>query len=157
MRISDWSSDVCSSDRMLLHLIAGVATLAPARTVVVTGAASAQVEAAVAPLGVATALQAEQLGTGHAVQQAQDALSGFGGDVLILYGDVPLVSPATMRAMLDRLHGEDAPATVVLGFRPVDPGAYGRVIAAGAGRIVKKVEVKDGPNEERRRVVWGKG
>src|SRR3546814_11859489 len=48
---------------MLLHLIAGVATLAPARTVVVTGAASAQVEAAVAPLGVATALQAEQLGT----------------------------------------------------------------------------------------------
>src|SRR3546814_14761838 len=73
---------------MLLHLIAGVATLAPARTVVVTGAASAQVEAAVAPLGVATALQAEQLGTGHAVPQAQDALSGFGGDVLLLYGEI---------------------------------------------------------------------
>src|SRR3546814_6957307 len=51
---------------MLLHLIAGVATHAPARPVVVTGAASAQVEAAVAPLGVADALQAAQLGNEHA-------------------------------------------------------------------------------------------
>ncbi|MCM8730287.1 bifunctional UDP-N-acetylglucosamine diphosphorylase/glucosamine-1-phosphate N-acetyltransferase GlmU [Hephaestia sp. GCM10023244] len=142
---------------MLLHLIASVGTLAPARTVVVTGAASAQVEAAVAPLGVATALQAEQLGTGHAVQQAQDALAGFEGDVLILYGDVPLVSSATMRAMLDRLHGDDEPATVVLGFRPVDPGAYGRVIADRDGRIAKMVEFKDASPEERAETLCNSG
>ncbi|MCP6390958.1 NTP transferase domain-containing protein, partial [Klebsiella pneumoniae] len=81
---------------------------------------------AVAPLGIATAHQAQQLGTGHAVAQAEAALEGFDGDVLILYGDVPLVSAATMQRMLDRLHGQDDPATVVLGFRPADPGAYGR-------------------------------
>src|SRR3546814_14361344 len=62
-----------------------------------------------------------------------------------------------MRAMLDRLHGDDAPATVVLGFRPVDPGAYGRVIADGAGRIVKMVEFKDASPEERAETLCNSG
>ncbi len=135
---------------MLLHLIDAAGTLPPARTVVVTGAGREQVEAAVAPLGVATALQAEQLGTGHAVAQAQDALAGFDGDVLILYGDVPLVRAETMRAMLDRLNAADAPAVVVLGFRPADPGAYGRLILAeGGDRLEKIVEYKDASEAER--------
>jgi bifunctional UDP-N-acetylglucosamine pyrophosphorylase/glucosamine-1-phosphate N-acetyltransferase len=134
---------------MLLHLIDSVARIGAARTVVVTGAGREQVERAVAPLGVATALQAEQLGTAHAVAQAESALAGFVADVLILYGDVPLVEAETMRRMLDRLHGDDAPATVVLGFRPVDPGAYGRVIADAGGRIDRMVEYKDASAEER--------
>lgn len=132
---------------MLLHLIDSVGALAPEHTIVVTGAAGEQVEAAVAPLGVATVAQHEQLGTGHAVRQAETALTGFEGDVLVLYGDVPLVSSATMRRMVDRLHAHDAPAAVVLGFRPVDPGAYGRVIADADGRIVKMVEFKDASAE----------
>ena len=127
---------------MLLHLIASVAELGAARTVVVTGAGREQVEAAVAPHGVAVAVQAEQLGTGHAVRQAEAALAAFAGDVLILYGDVPLVSAATMRRMIDALNGPDAPVAVVLGFRPAEPGAYGRVIATG-GRIERMVEYKD--------------
>ena len=142
---------------MLLHLIDSVAALGPAHTVVVTGAAGEQVEAAVAPLGVATVRQAEQLGTGHAVQQAEAALAGFEGDVLVLYGDVPLVSTETMRAMLDRLHRDDAPAAVVLGFRPPDPGAYGRVIADPDGRIVKMVEFKDASPEERAETLCNSG
>ncbi|MDY7525405.1 bifunctional UDP-N-acetylglucosamine diphosphorylase/glucosamine-1-phosphate N-acetyltransferase GlmU [Sphingomonas sp. 10B4] len=133
---------------MLLHLAASVAALDPARTVVVTGAGRDQVEAAVSPLGIATALQAEQLGTGHAVAQAEAALAGFDGDVLILYGDVPLVSTATMQAMLDRLNAEDAPVAVVLGFRPTDAGAYGRIIAED-GVIAKMVEFKDATPAER--------
>ena len=133
---------------MLLHLAASVAALDPARTVVVTGAGREQVEAAVSPLGIATALQAEQLGTGHAVAQAEAALAGFEGDVLILYGDVPLVSTATMQAMLDRLNAEDAPVAVVLGFRPTDAGAYGRIIAED-GVIAKMVEFKDATPAER--------
>ncbi|GHH09060.1 bifunctional protein GlmU [Sphingomonas glacialis] len=133
---------------MLLHLAASVAALDPARTVVVTGAGRDQVEAAVSPLGIATALQAEQLGTGHAVAQAEAALAGFDGDVLILYGDVPLVSSQTMRAMLDRLNAEDAPVAVVLGFRPTDAGAYGRIIAED-GVIAKMVEFKDATPAER--------
>ncbi|WP_342657517.1 bifunctional UDP-N-acetylglucosamine diphosphorylase/glucosamine-1-phosphate N-acetyltransferase GlmU [Sphingomonas sp. NY01] len=135
---------------MLLHLLDAAGTLSPERTVVVTGAGREQVEAAVAPLGVSTALQAEQLGTGHAVAQAEDALAGFDGDVLILYGDVPLVRAETMRAMLERLNAADAPAVVVLGFRPADPGAYGRLIVAeGGDRLEKIVEYKDASDAER--------
>jgi bifunctional UDP-N-acetylglucosamine pyrophosphorylase/glucosamine-1-phosphate N-acetyltransferase len=90
---------------MLLHLIDSAQALGPERVVVVAGARREQVEAAVTPLGVEVAVQAEQLGTGHAVQQAETALSGFAGDVLILYGDVPLVTADTMRRMIERLHG----------------------------------------------------
>ena len=133
---------------MLLHLIAAVGALRPERTVVVTGAGREQVEAAVSPLGVATALQAEQLGTGHAVAQAEAALAGFDGDVLILYGDVPLVSSDTMRAMIERLNAADAPVAVVLGFRPADAGAYGRIVATD-GVIEKMVEYKDASDAER--------
>ncbi len=142
---------------MLLHLIDAVAALEPARTVVVVGAGREQVEAAVHPHGAETAHQAEQLGTGHAVRMAEGALAGFEGDVLILYGDVPLVSTATMRRMLERLHGPDAPAAVVLGFRPPDPGAYGRVIADGQGHIVKMVEFKDASAEERAETLCNSG
>ncbi|WP_313535377.1 bifunctional UDP-N-acetylglucosamine diphosphorylase/glucosamine-1-phosphate N-acetyltransferase GlmU [Sphingomonas sp.] len=134
---------------MLLHLIDSVKALGAAREVVVVGAGREQVEAAVTPLGAETAHQAEQLGTGHAVLQAKDALAGFEGDVLILYGDVPLVTTATMRRMVERLHGDDAPAVVVLGFRPADPGAYGRLIVAGGDRLSKIVEYKDASAEER--------
>ena len=134
---------------MLLTLLASVAELAPARTVVVTGAGREQIEAALAGSGVAVAHQAEQLGTGHAVAQAKVALEGFAGDVLVLYGDVPLVTADTMRRMLDRLHTADDPATVVLGFRPDDTAAYGRVIATADGRIERMVEFKDASPEER--------
>lgn len=142
---------------MLLHLIDTVAALTPARTVVVVGARREQVEAATAPHGVIAAHQAEQLGTGHAVAQAQAALCGFDGDVLILYGDVPLVRAETMRRMVERLHGADVPATVVLGFRPTDPGAYGRVIADAKGRIARMVEYKDASPAERAETLCNSG
>lgn len=143
---------------MLLHLIDTVGALSPAKTVVVVGAGREQVEAAVSSSGVAIAHQAEQLGTGHAVAQAQAALGDFSGDVLILYGDVPLVGAATMGRMLERLHAADAPATVVLGFRPADPGAYGRVIVApGSDRIAKMVEYKDASDAERAETLCNSG
>ena len=134
---------------MLGHLIAAVDRLGATAKVVVTGAGREQVEAFVAPLGAVVTTQEPQLGTAHAVQQGERALAGFEGDVLILYGDVPLVRPATMQAMLDRLHGDDAPAAVVLGFRPADALAYGRIIASGDGTIAKMVEYKDASADER--------
>jgi len=134
---------------MLLHLLASVDTLSPAARIAVVGARREQVEKAVAGQGVEVVVQEPQLGTGHAVQQAEAALKGFDGDVLILYGDVPLVPPATMARMLDRLHAPDAPVAVVLGFRPDDALAYGRIIADGTGRIDKMVEFKDASIEER--------
>jgi len=134
---------------MLLHLLATVESLGVERKVVVVGAGRDQVEAAVAGHGVDIVVQAQQLGTGHAVAQAHDALSGFAGDVLILYGDVPLVRAETMRAMIERLNMGDAPRCVVLGFRPDDAAAYGRIIADGQGLIGKMVEYKDASPEER--------
>jgi bifunctional UDP-N-acetylglucosamine pyrophosphorylase/glucosamine-1-phosphate N-acetyltransferase len=132
---------------MLMHLMASAAELAPMRQVVVVGSGREQLEAALGQ-SATLAVQEPQHGTGHAVQQAQDALAGFPGDVLILYGDVPFVQPATMRAMLDRLHGADNPAVVVLGFQPDSPLQYGRVIAED-GRILKMVEHKDATEVER--------
>jgi bifunctional UDP-N-acetylglucosamine pyrophosphorylase/glucosamine-1-phosphate N-acetyltransferase len=134
---------------MLLHLLASVGELGPERQVVVVGAGRDQVEAAVAGTGAVIAVQDMQLGTGHAVRQAHDALAGFAGDVLILYGDVPLVQAETMRAMLDRLSRGDEPRAVVLGFRPDDAAAYGRIIADGQGVIEKMVEYKDASEAER--------
>ncbi|MEA1617823.1 bifunctional UDP-N-acetylglucosamine diphosphorylase/glucosamine-1-phosphate N-acetyltransferase GlmU [Erythrobacter sp. T5W1-R] len=133
---------------MLEHLMASVAELGPERTAVVVGAGREQIEKAVGNRAV-TCVQEPQLGTGHAVQQAEGALAGFVGDVLVLYGDVPFVKAATMRAMLERLHAADNPAAVVLGFEPADPLAYGRVIADDDGRIVKMVEYKDADEGER--------
>ena len=133
---------------MLGHLLGELETLQPAAQIVVVGSGREQVEKVVAPLGVAVAVQEPQLGTGHAVRQAETPLAGFVGDAIILYGDVPLVQAETMARMLDRLNAADAPAVVVLGFRPVDALAYGR-IAADGDTITKMVEYKDATPEER--------
>ena len=132
---------------MIEHLLAALGQLAPERTVVVVGEGREQLEASLA--GRATfVVQQPQLGTGHAVQQAEDALDGFEGDVLVLYGDVPLVRATTMRALVERLHDKDAPEAVVLGFEPDDPLQYGRVLATG-DRITWMVEHKDADEGQR--------
>ncbi|HEX8413833.1 MAG TPA: bifunctional UDP-N-acetylglucosamine diphosphorylase/glucosamine-1-phosphate N-acetyltransferase GlmU [Sphingomicrobium sp.] len=133
---------------MLLHLLDSVQSLAADRIVVVLGKGREQVQAALEGTGVHTAHQAEQKGTGHAVQQAEQVLGGFDGPVLILYGDTPFVDAATLRRMLDRLEGVDQPGVVVMGSCPADPMAYGRIIADG-DRILKMVEYKDATEEER--------
>jgi bifunctional UDP-N-acetylglucosamine pyrophosphorylase/glucosamine-1-phosphate N-acetyltransferase len=134
---------------MIEHLLESVEALGAARTVIVVGDRREQIEAALAGRGVDFAVQEPQLGTGHAVLQAKDALAGFEGDVLLLSGDVPFVRPRTMRAMLDALHGMAAPAAVVLGFRPPDAGAYGRVVSGPDGRVAKIVEHREASDEER--------
>jgi bifunctional UDP-N-acetylglucosamine pyrophosphorylase/glucosamine-1-phosphate N-acetyltransferase len=132
---------------MIEHLFDSLEQLAPERTIVIVGEGRDQLQAA---LGARAEIvvQDPQLGTGHAVQQAEAVLTGFEGDVLVLYGDVPFVRSATMRAMLDRLREADSPRTVVLGFTPPDALAYGRVIA-DQGRISRMVEYKDASEAER--------
>ena len=132
---------------MIEHLLDEVDRLPPQRTVVVVGEAREQVEARLGAR-VSYAVQDQQLGTGHAVLQTREALEGFVGDVLIMYGDVPFVRAETMMAMLKRLHHDDAPAAVVLGFKPWEPRQYGRVLAEG-DRILKMVEYKDATDAER--------
>lgn len=135
---------------MLHHLLDTVDAIGVERTVIVAGARREQIEDSVADRDVAIAIQDNQLGTGHAVAQAKAALEGFAGDVLILYGDVPMVGAETMQAMIARLNNGTDPRTVVLGFRPDDAGAYGRIIANDQGEIEKMVEFKDASEAERR-------
>jgi len=134
---------------MLDHLLGVVDTLSPARKIVVVGAGREQVQALVEARGGDLVVQEQQLGTAHAVRQAEAKLAGFEGDILILYGDVPLIEAETMAHMLSRLNESDAPAAVVVGFRPDDPQAYGRILAAPDGTIEKMVEYKDASPEER--------
>lgn len=141
---------------MLMHLLAAVDVLAPERKVVILGSGRDQLEDALEGKSVALAVQEPQYGTAHAVQQAAQALAGFTGDVLILYGDVPLVRTETMAAMIARLNAADAPAIVVLGFRPPDALAYGRVIAQD-GVIEKMVEYKDATEAERAETLCNSG
>ena len=133
---------------MVEHLLESVETLGAERIVVVVGDRREQLEKALAGR-VEFAVQEPQLGTGHAVLQAREALAGFEGDVLLLSGDVPFIRPSTMRAMLDALHGGADPAAVVLGFRPPDAAAYGRIVAGPDGRVARIVELRDANDEER--------
>jgi bifunctional UDP-N-acetylglucosamine pyrophosphorylase/glucosamine-1-phosphate N-acetyltransferase len=117
--------------------------------VVVVGKGREQVEAAIAGRDVAVAVQAEQKGTGHAVQQAADALAGYDGPVLILYGDTPFVEADTLRRMIDRLDGDGGPGVVVLASCPADPAKYGRIILGEGDRIAQMVEFRDATEDER--------
>jgi bifunctional UDP-N-acetylglucosamine pyrophosphorylase / glucosamine-1-phosphate N-acetyltransferase len=132
---------------MLAHLLDSLDALAPAKTVVVVGDRGEQLEPLVAEHGGVVVVQEPQQGTAHAVRVAEAALAGFEGDVLILFGDVPFVTPQTMRAMLARL--ADVAGAVVVASRPADPRHYGRILAAPDGTIEKMVEYKDATEAER--------
>lgn len=95
------------------------------------------------------AVQAEQLGTGHAVRQAEPNLQDFDGDVMILSGDVPLTRKETLLAMLDQHRSTGAVVTVLTTELP-DPTGYGRVLRNADGDMTRIVEHKDATEEERR-------
>ena len=138
-----------ASRPLLLHLLDCVDALGADKRVVVVGKGRDQVEVALEGRDVTVAHQAEQKGTGHAVQQAADALHGYEGAVLILYGDTPFVEAETLQRMLDRLDGGGGPGVVVLASCPADPAKYGRIILGEGDRIAKMVEYRDATEEER--------
>jgi len=138
-----------ASRPLLLHLLDRVDALGADKRVVVVGKGREQVEAAIAGRDVGLAVQDEQKGTGHAVQQAESALSGYAGPVLILYADTPFVETETLRRMIDRLDGGGGPGVVVLASVPPDPLKYGRIILGQDDRIAKMVEFKDATEAER--------
>jgi len=129
---------------LLAHVLDTARALKARRIVVVHGHGAEAVRAAFPDAGIAWALQPEQLGTGHAVQQAMPHLEA-GGDVLVLYGDVPLVREATLRRLLEAAREGLAVLTVELD----DPAGYGRVLRDQAGRVARIVEHKDASPSER--------
>jgi bifunctional UDP-N-acetylglucosamine pyrophosphorylase/glucosamine-1-phosphate N-acetyltransferase len=138
-----------ASRPLLLHLLDRVDRLGADKRVVVVGKGRDQVELTLAGCDVAVVHQAQQLGTGHAVQQAASVLETYDGPVLVLYGDTPFVETETLERMLDRLDREGGPGVVVLASSPADPLKYGRIILGQGDRIAKMVEYKDATEEER--------
>lgn len=92
--------------------------------------------------------QSPQLGTGHAVMQTEQPLQGFEGDVLVLSGDVPLLSYTTTEDLL-RAHRAGGFAATVLTAIPDDPSGYGRILRNSSGHVVRIVEDKDSTPQER--------
>lgn len=130
---------------MLAHVVDAARALQPAGIHIVYGHGGEQVRAAFAAEdGLTWAEQAQQLGTGHAVQQAMPGVPD-GAQVLVLYGDVPLIRSDTLRRLLD-LPGRLA----VLVAEPQDPAGYGRIVRDPEGRVAAIVEHKDADDEQRR-------
>ncbi|MDK9719709.1 MAG: bifunctional UDP-N-acetylglucosamine diphosphorylase/glucosamine-1-phosphate N-acetyltransferase GlmU [Rhodospirillales bacterium] len=131
---------------LLAHLLDNLSQLSPERVAVVIGPDQEAVAKTAAPHPCV--VQAERLGTAHAALQARPEIDGFQGSVLILFGDTPLVTTETMKKLVLRQGQADNPAVVVLGFRPVDPAGYGRLVLDGNG-LQRIVEAKDASPEER--------
>src|SRR4051812_872339 len=137
---------------MICHVIAALRPLAPAAAVVVVGRDMDAVAHAVAPLPTAT--QFPPRGTGDAVRAARpvlaDRLAGDStiSDLVVLYGDTPLISTETIAALLDARRRAPEAAVAVAGFRPADPGAYGRLVLDKDGGLARIVEAKDASPEE---------
>lgn len=132
---------------MLVHAMKSGAAIEPEHTVVVAGHGAALVEIATKAYDpdVTVVIQSEQLGTAHAVSQARDALAGFDGDALVLYGDTPFISPETLTAMTAARLTHDI---VVLGFKAANAGRYGRLILKD-DQLDRIVEFKDATDKER--------
>ena len=134
--------------QLIEHVLRAADTLQPATTVVVVGHMAERVEQAVRKrLGLRFALQQPQLGTGHALLQAEPHLAGKSGTVVLLSGDVPLLRPATLQALIAAHEAHDAAATV-LTARVAGPHEYGRIVREN-GRIAAIVEHKDATPEQR--------
>ncbi len=124
------------------HVVRSAQTAGVARTVVIVGHQAEQVKESLKGLEVEFVLQAEQKGTGHAVMQALPIIEKFAGELLVLYGDVPLIKPATILSLL-KSHREERNACTMLSTVIDQPGGYGRIIRDQDGSVSKIVEAKD--------------
>ena len=129
---------------LLAHVLEAAGSLSPRKTIVVHGHGGEQVRAAFPGLQIDWVLQAEQLGTAHAVRQALSRLAGD-GEVLILYGDVPLVRPESLK----RLARAAREGVAIMTAEFDDPAGYGRVLRTPAGGVERIVEEKDASGSER--------
>ncbi|WP_339186094.1 MULTISPECIES: bifunctional UDP-N-acetylglucosamine diphosphorylase/glucosamine-1-phosphate N-acetyltransferase GlmU [Brevibacillus] len=132
---------------MVQHVVDTLASMRVEDVVVVVGHGADTVQATLGER-VAYALQKEQLGTAHAVQQAASFLQAKEGTTFILYGDVPLLSEETLTALLHFHEDQKAAATVLTAVLP-DPTGYGRIVRNDSGEVMEIVEHKDASDEVR--------
>lgn len=129
---------------LLAHVIDTARSLVPEKLIIVRGHGGDLVQARVAATDIAWAEQAQQLGTGHALAQALPEL-GAGGQTLVLYGDVPLTTPETLKRLLHAGRNGLAILTVDL----ANPTGYGRIVRDAAGQVRSIVEEKDASPEQK--------
>jgi len=133
---------------LIEHVVRAAGEIAtPENTTVVVGHQAEQVKAALVSTGVQFAEQTEQKGTGHAVMSCRAALKDRNGFVVVLYGDCPLLSPATLRALLERQSAGNAAVTLIT-TRLEDPTGYGRILLNKAGEVEAIVEQKAATPEQ---------
>ena len=132
---------------LLHHAMRAAQSLDPDRTIVVAGHGAEAVSKAAKAFDpdVQIVLQAEQRGTGHAVQQAAPLLTGVTGDAIVLYGDTPFLRTETLGRMMQ---ARARHSVVFLGFPAQDPARYGRMVTDGE-ELLRIVEFKDATPEER--------
>ena len=138
-----------AAGRPLLHYVLDGCQEIGASALVVVGHQAEVVRAACASLpALRFAVQEPQLGTGHAVQVAlRESPGAAQAAILVLAGDVPLLRAETLRALCD-LRRKTAAAAALISFRTPSPGAYGRIVRDGSGRVTRIVEAKDATLEE---------
>ncbi|HYC22694.1 MAG TPA: bifunctional UDP-N-acetylglucosamine diphosphorylase/glucosamine-1-phosphate N-acetyltransferase GlmU [Candidatus Bathyarchaeia archaeon] len=133
---------------LIRHVLEAVRPLDAREQIVVVGFQARQVEQACAGFAARFVEQTEQRGTGHAVRCAQPALEAFTGDVLILYGDVPLLETETLRRLI-RAHRERRSTLSLLTTTVAEPSGYGRIVRDQGGRLARIVEERDASPSER--------
>ncbi len=132
---------------LVAHVLDLAVTLEPRHLVAVIGHQADAVRQVCEPRGATCVVQEPQLGTGHAVAQVEPVLGKFEGDVLVLYGDVPLLQLDTVRKLLDEHQRREAAATVLTATLD-DPTGYGRMVRNAQGDIESIVEHRDAsPNQ----------
>jgi bifunctional UDP-N-acetylglucosamine pyrophosphorylase/glucosamine-1-phosphate N-acetyltransferase len=138
---------------LVCHVLATLAGLDPARVALVVGYQADAVRTAVVAgrpglRDLRIVLQPEQRGTGQAVACAAKVFEGFDGDVLVLYGDVPLIRAETLGALLDAHRAAEADLTLVtLSF--AHPAGYGRILRGTDGRVTGIIEERDASDVQR--------
>jgi len=134
---------------LIEHVVRASSAIAPAdRTTIVVGHQGEQVRGLLAPNGVRFVDQKEQKGTGHALLACRESLAAQAGFVVVLYGDCPLLAPATLSELVRRQTSSKAAATLIT-TRLDDPTGYGRIIFGEKGKIQAIVEHKDATPEQR--------
>ncbi len=133
---------------MLDHVVAVAREVGSLKIGVIIGHQADYIQETYKGKGLTFILQKEQLGTGHAVLQAQQAFSSFKGTLIILCGDVPLLRSETVKKMMAH-HAKTHAVITVLTTRLDDPASYGRIVRGRDGRILKIVEAQDATESEK--------
>ncbi len=136
------------NDRPMVHYVIDLAkNVGSEKTILIIGHGKELVKDACKSMDVKFAVQQQQLGTGHAVSMSADELNGYDGDVLVLSGDVPLLTADTIRELIDTQQESGAAATILTSELD-DPTGYGRIIRDENNFVRNIVEHKDATPEE---------